>query len=148
MFVMSFHAIDEENYIIIDKQKLFMYVVNSNTSDTVFSSPIGLGKELGNKEHAGDNRTPEGTFFIESIEKSTHWVHDFHDGFGPREGAYGDWFIRLRTPKYKGIGIHGTCFPESIGTRCSEGCIRLNNEQLLELRKLCYVGMKVIITKD
>ena len=136
------------NIIIVDKQGMQLFVVNDNFTDTLLCVPIGLGKNKGDKIRIGDNRTPEGTFTIQSIEKSAHWIHDFHDGFGPRKGAYGNWFIRLNVPDFHGIGIHGTCFPESIGTRCSEGCIRLKNDDLEKLVKHCHTEMVVIINND
>ena len=133
-------------YIVVSKQRLVLSVVEG--SDTVFQAPVGCGKNMGNKQKRGDNRTPEGTFHVKSIEKASHWTHDFSDGAGQRKGAYGDWFIRLDVPHFNSIGIHGTCFPESIGTRCSEGCIRLRNEDLNRLKALVFVGMKCIVEPD
>ena len=43
------------------------------------------------------------------------------------------------------IGIHGTHDPSSIGTRASEGCIRLNNKDLETLKPYVKVGTKVVI---
>ena len=64
-------------------------------------------------------------------------------------GAYGPYFIRLLTPPHRGIGIHGTHAPESIGTRATEGCIRMNNDDLRELRPYVEPGMKVeILTSE
>ncbi len=107
--------------------------------------PVALGKNLGNKKKAGDNKTPEGSFEVQQIQDAAAWTHDFRDGKGEIKGAYGSHFIRLLTPPYKGIGIHGTHDPSSIGSRASEGCIRLKNEDLLELVKMVYVGMPVTI---
>jgi lipoprotein-anchoring transpeptidase ErfK/SrfK len=47
--------------------------------------------------------------------------------------------------KWTGIGIHGTHNPASIGTLATEGCIRLKNEDLQELRRLVDVGTPVRI---
>lgn len=107
---------------------------------------IAVGKAHGNKGERGDMRTPEGVFCVESIEEASHWEHDFGDGKGKIAGAYGPWFIRLATPGHKGIGIHGTHKPESIGTRDTEGCIRLNNADLERLKPDVYPGEVVIIT--
>ena len=108
--------------------------------------PIACGKNYGNKETKGDLKTPEGLFHVTEIEKASSWVHDFGDGKGEIPGAYGPFFIRLEVPGQKGIGIHGTHKPESIGTRDTEGCIRLNNEDLLKLVKQTHIGMAVLIT--
>ena len=69
---------------------------------------------------------------------------------GEIAGAYGPWFISLDTEAlsggaWDGIGIHGTHDPQSIGTDASEGCIRLHNEDLQELRSVVKVGTVVEI---
>ena len=129
------------NYILA----LMLYVINSTNNDTIFYAPIGCGANLGNKQRAGDHKTPEGNFRIEDASK---WLHDFHDGAGLRKEAYGRWFFRIRMPKWNSIGIHGTCFPESIGTRCSEGCVRMRNEDLEILKKYVKINMVCIIEPD
>ena len=132
--------------IVVSKQQLRLYVVEGK--DTICNFPCAAGSNLGNKTKVGDCKTPEGTFSICQIQDSRTWVHDFHDGAGARAGAYGNWFIRLKVPGASGIGIHGTCFPESIGTRSTEGCIRLRNEDLNKLIKYVKVGMECVIEKD
>ena len=140
------NSIFGQRYIFVSKTDLKLSVIQN--SDTIFQCPIAVGKNYGNKSKIGDMKTPEGIFSIGSIENSTKWKHDFKDGKGVRKGAYGPFFFRLKIPKFNSIGIHGTCKPESIGTRDSEGCIRLHNNDLQKLRDLIYLGMAVIINKD
>lgn len=132
------------SFIIIDKEDMNLKVYNLN-GDIIETFPIGIGKSFGNKVKKGDNRTPEGVFRISEIQNSSEWKHDFEDGQGQISGAYGPYFIRLYTEPHKGIGIHGTHLPSSIGTRCTEGCIRLNNENVEKLKDIVYLGMPVII---
>lgn len=140
-------TIQGQNRIVISKEKFLLFVVNSKC-DTLFSAPIGVGSNYGNKQKKGDRKTPEGIFKIVKIHDSSKWTHDFKDGYGIRKGAYGPFFFRLKTPRFSGIGIHGTCFPDQIGTRCSEGCIRMNNSDIVKLRKFVFVGMQCVIEKD
>ena len=89
---------------------------------------------------------------VEEICDASYWTHDFGDGKGQIAGAYGPWFISLDTG-WIGIGIHGTHDPASIGTMASEGCIRLRDQDVAELKQLIYgknkgVGTRVIITED
>lgn len=135
-----------EKSLLVSKTDMQLYVMDGR--DTVAAYPVCLGRNLGQKTRAGDRKTPEGTFSICQIQDASAWTHDFHDGAGERRGAYGPWFFRLRTPMSRSIGIHGTCFPERMGTRDSEGCIRLRNEDLQQLRKVVFVGMKVVVTPD
>lgn len=130
--------------IIIDKQKLNLKVIGID-GETKASFGIACGKAFGNKQRSGDNRTPEGIFTIQDIQNSSEWNHDFGDGNGEISGAYGPWFIRLCTEPHKGIGIHGTHAPTSIGTRATEGCIRLKNEDVGKLKEMVYRGLNVVI---
>lgn len=91
-------------------------------------------------------------FRIEEVCPAHYWTHDFGDGKGVIEGAYGPWFLSLDTG-WIGIGIHGTHDPASIGTMASEGCIRLRNEDIQSLKELICsdnggIGTGVIITED
>ena len=135
-----------ESHIVVSKVSMEIAVVEN--SETVFRSRCAVGRNFGDKQADGDCKTPEGTFPVISIEDSSRWKHDFNDGFGARIGAYGPFFFRLIAPGFRGIGIHGTCFPETIGTRSSEGCIRLRNADLLELKKHIRKGMKCVILND
>ena len=98
-------------------------------------------------------KTPEcsfdNPFSIVQIQPASTWVHDFGDGRGPIL-AYGHWFMRLKTPGFSGIGIHGSTNNEnSVPGRGSEGCIRLRDEDLDLLKEqYAFVGMKVIILPD
>lgn len=131
--------------LVISKQTMTLAVYDDH-SRLLACYPVACGRALGNKEKPGDMKTPEGVFSVQQIQDARAWTHDFGDGKGEIPGAYGSHFIRLRTPGHKGIGIHGTHDPASIGTRATEGCIRLRNEDLLELVKCVYVGMPVVIT--
>ncbi len=106
---------------------------------------VAVGKNPGDKRAVGDNRTPEGEFTVSSIEDSRGWTHDFRDGEGPTKGAYGPWFIRLATPGWKGIGIHGTHDPSSVGKAVTEGCVRLRNSDLVRLAARIGIGTPVTI---
>jgi lipoprotein-anchoring transpeptidase ErfK/SrfK len=111
---------------------------------------VALGKNPGQKQQRGDMKTPTGLFRIDEIDDASAWTHDFKDGKGVIKGAYGPFFLSLDTEalskgQWGGIGIHGTHDPASIGTRASEGCIRLRNDDLKVLKAYAFVGMQVKI---
>lgn len=142
-------------FIVIDKPALHLNVYEVQQSDTVLLAryPVCVGKNLGQKEKPGDMKTPECTFndpfTITEIKPASNWTHDFGDGRGDIL-AYGNWFMRLKTPGHKGIGIHGSTNNESsVPGRGSEGCIRLLNNDLDTLKaNYAFVGMKVVVLKD
>ena len=119
-------------FIAVCKESMTLAVYDFNSCLRAVY-PIACWRALGNKEKPGDMKTPEGLFSVQQIQDASAWTHDFGDGKGEIRGAYGSHFIRLKTPGHRGIGIHGTHDPASIGTRATEGCVRLNNSDLLEL---------------
>lgn len=131
-------------FIIIDKETMCLHLIDYR-GEEVKTYGISCGKKYGNKQVIGDLKTPEGIFRITDIEDASTWKHDFKDGKGRIEGAYGPWFLRLAVPEHKGIGIHGTHKPESIGTRDTEGCIRLENGDISDLKKRVNPGMVVVV---
>ena len=142
-------------FIVIDKPSLHLSVYESQQGDTVLLAryPVCVGKNIGQKQKSGDMKTPECTFAnpfsITEIKPASSWTHDFGDGRGAIL-AYGNWFMRLKTPGFTGIGIHGSTNNESsVPGRGSEGCIRLLNKDLDELKEqYAFVGMAVVILAD
>lgn len=137
----------QSGMILISKREMRLTLLDSLQNPRLVL-PIACGKNYGQKEMEGDMKTPEGDFTIREINDSSAWKHDFKDGLGMIEGAYGPYFVRLLTPPHTGIGIHGTHLPTSIGSRTTEGCIRLENGDLKELMRYIYVGMPVRILPD
>ncbi|RFM25187.1 MAG: L,D-transpeptidase [Candidatus Thermochlorobacter aerophilum] len=139
-------------HILIKKSECKLYLYRGKTLEKVY--PIAVGKHSGDKQFVGDMRTPEGDFYIVQIQNSQKWTHDFKDGKGEIEGAYGPWFLRLYTGAdrtksgraWKGIGIHGTHDESSIGTQVTEGCIRMKNADIVELKSLVelYTPVKIV----
>ena len=124
--------------------------------DTVIRAvyPVCIARNKGQKELKGDNKTPESypgkPFYITQIQDAHKWRHDFGDGRGSIL-SYGHWFLRLSTPGFRGIGIHGsTNNRESIiKGRGSEGCIRLLDEDIIHLKaNYAQVGTPVIILPE
>lgn len=142
----------ENCFIVISKLEQKLYVCEAIENDTVRIAeyPVCLGKNIGPKQKKGDMKTPECTweqpFSISQIQDASTWVHDFGDGRGAIL-SYGHWFMRLLTPGFSGIGIHGSTNNEdSVPGRASEGCIRLRDDDLLLLKEqYAYKNMKVII---
>lgn len=114
--------------IVIDKSRYTLKLYKGGAPVKTYKIAIGRNPDGADKKKKGDLRTPEGNFYIVSIHKSDKWLHE-------GKYAYGPWFLRLKTP-WQGIGIHGTDEPESLGTKASEGCIRMHSEHITELKKL------------
>jgi hypothetical protein len=142
-------------FILISKPEYRLYVCEVVDGDTLkrVHYPVCVGKNRGQKQKKGDMKTPECTaenpFTITEIVDASQWTHDFGDGRGSIL-SYGHWFMRLKTPGHSGIGIHGSTNNESsVPGRGSEGCIRLRDDDLIQLKEnYAFVGMRVVILAD
>ena len=105
--------------IIVDLSDRQLYVLDRNI--VVRGFPVGIGAML--------TQTPEGEFTIINKQENPG-------------GPYGALWMGLSKPHY---GIHGTNNPSSIGKQVSLGCIRMYNEDVLELSRLVPVGTRVTI---
>ncbi len=83
--------------------------------------PIAVGSML--------TPTPSGTYNI--INKQ------YNPG-----GPFGVLWMGLSKPHY---GIHGTNNPGSIGKNVSHGCIRMHNDDVLDLSSRVSIGIGVVI---
>ena len=149
-------VVDKKNcFILISKPEYRLYVCEVVDGDTLkrMHYPVCVGKNKGQKQKKGDMKTPECTaenpFSITEIVDASKWTHDFGDGRGSIL-SYGHWFMRLKTPGHSGIGIHGSTNNESsVPGRGSEGCIRLRDDDLIQLKEnYAFVGMRVVILAD
>ena len=74
--------------VLVDKSDHKLYLKDGDTVVRTWGCAIGKGG-LGQKERRGDNMTPVGTFRIDEIDDASGWTHDFGDGNGEIQGAYG-----------------------------------------------------------
>lgn len=146
-FAKYLSQVDSAPFIVVDKPSLTLTLVDAS-GYPIKQYGCALARNFGPKQVRGDNKTPEGAFKINELLNARGLSHDFGDGKGPVRDAYGPWFLRLDVPGFRDIGIHGSPFPESIGTRATEGCVRLRNEDITDLKKRVKLGTWVIITPE
>ena len=130
-----------EYFIIVDKNSM-MVVLYDKFGRRKLNYKMACGRNYGHKRAKADCRTPEGFFLCQGKYDSTDWLYTNDWGVtSPVRGQFGPRFIRV-CPQ---IGIHGTGARYSIGRRCSHGCIRIQNENILELFNYAKVGMPIIV---
>jgi hypothetical protein len=99
----------------------------------IFEAPVGVGR--------AEWPTPQGRFYIRN--KLTRFANPFYGplafGTSARSTVLTDW------PAGGFVGIHGTNRPDLLPGRVSHGCIRLRNEDVLELGRLMPVGTPLTI---
>ncbi|OHB72615.1 MAG: hypothetical protein A2W23_09295 [Planctomycetes bacterium RBG_16_43_13] len=98
-----------------------------------------------------DEETPTGKFTIETTEKNPTWyMTDKKTGkkeaikYGDPRNILGDRWMGFNKPN-SSYGIHGTTDDASIGTRASSGCIRMHNNDVIELYEIIPSGADVTI---
>lgn len=105
-----------------------------------------------------DYRTPPGRYVVEAKAKDPDWTLPDSPwvaeelrgttipGGDPRNPIVARW-LRLAHEKdgYTGVGIHGTAARDSIGTPASHGCIRMLEEDVIDLYGRVPKGTPVVI---
>lgn len=107
--------------ILVDLEKLTLTVFDGERP--VREYPVAAGKP--------STPSPVGEWKI--IDKSSDWG-----------GAFGVRWMGLNVP-WGNYGIHGTNNPWSIGTAASAGCIRMFNEDVIQVYEWAPVGTRVKI---
>lgn len=98
-----------------------------------------------------NDKTPAGKFTVgEKTAKPTWYPPEDMDikgpvPFGDKRNILGTHWIALDHEFYRGIGIHGTWDPESVGKAASRGCVRMRNEEVKEVFEVAHSGMTVTI---
>lgn len=135
----------KNGFIIVDKNT--MYVIHYDKYGNIRNHyKMACAKNYGTKHKKADSRTPEGFFKAQGVYNSKDWLFTDDDGVThPQKGSFGPKFIRLECPVTSQIGIHGTSSPGSLGKRVSHGCIRISNDNILELAKHVEKGMPIIV---
>lgn len=134
-----------DGFIVVDKARMKV-ILYDRYGYVVREYGMACARNYGTKHKKGDSRTPEGFFSVQGIYDSTDWLYTDDNGrTSKKKGQFGPRFIRLSIPGIYSIGIHGTCAPWSIGHRASHGCIRLTNENIMELVDLVKPDMPVIV---
>lgn len=99
-----------------------------------------------------NGKTPHGTFHITEREENPTWYPDGRKPIPPGQpgNILGTRWLRLDatgdTARVRGIGIHGTTDPASIGTSASDGCIRMLNADVEELFRMITLNPRVPVT--
>lgn len=131
--------------IVIDTNNRFLYLVTGNGQARRYS--VGVGKP--GFEWAGAHKVtrkaewPSWTPPKEMISREAakgHYLPARMDG-GP-ENPLGARAMYLGSTLYR---IHGTNAPWTIGYAVSSGCIRMRNEDVVDLYERVNVGTKVIV---
>lgn len=117
-------------FLRLDKSTYTLQIIDDKTNAVQKTYIISYGKnpDGADKQKHGDNRTPDGKMkILKPPEDASRWRY-------ANDYAYGPLFIRLKHKKWRSIGIHGTHEPYYLGKKISHGCIRMRDEDVLDLK--------------
>jgi lipoprotein-anchoring transpeptidase ErfK/SrfK len=127
--------------VIIDTKNTFLYFVLNDTQAMRYG--IGIGREgftwSGEQTVARKTEWPDWRPPAEMLVRQPYLPRFMAGGPGNPLGARA---MYLGETEYR---IHGTNKPDTIGKRVSSGCIRLTNEDVVDLYERVKVGAKVIV---
>jgi lipoprotein-anchoring transpeptidase ErfK/SrfK len=139
--VVPYRTTEAPGTIIIDTPNTFLYFVLGNGQAIRYG--IGVGRE---------GFTWSGTRTVERKAEWPDWTPPpqmiARQPYLPRFVAGGETNPLGARALYLGgsiFRIHGTNDPSSIGGRVSSGCIRLVNEDVIDLYNRVHVGTKVVV---
>jgi lipoprotein-anchoring transpeptidase ErfK/SrfK len=124
-----------DNRVVIQRQSKMLTVYRGSGDEVLFQAPIGVGVDR--------TPTPLGDFYIDIV------VHlDRSSGvYGPYQLSVSGFSDVLKS--FGGgpgqIAIHGTNQPQFIGTKISNGCVRMKNADVTRVAELTTVGSPVSI---
>ncbi|MFH1741551.1 MAG: L,D-transpeptidase family protein [bacterium] len=123
--------------IVIDKSRLKLFLL---TEDGHFVKwyTVAIGEE--------DYKTPVGVYYVDLKQIDPTWYKPGGGVIPPGdpENALGPRWISIG----QHLGIHGNNDRDSVGKRASAGCIRMYNEDVLELYDIVTIGNEVSIVDE
>lgn len=151
----SYAAIKNKSmiYVAVDKSKLIAelrtWTEDMSQSEVLSRFPIAIGKEKGDKEKAGDNKTPEGIYFAQSHIDSGQIPAE---KYGPKAVPldFPNPFDLFQKKTGYGIWLHGAGNDERIAeANVTEGCVAFYNKDIKSLVNwLMPYQAAVVISRD
>ena len=127
--------------VIVDTKNTFLYFVLNDTQALRYG--IGVGREgftwSGEQTVARKTEWPDWRPPAEMLVRQPYLPRFMAGGPGNPLGARA---MYLGETEFR---IHGTNKPDTIGKRVSSGCIRLTNDDVVDLYERVKVGAKVIV---
>jgi lipoprotein-anchoring transpeptidase ErfK/SrfK len=137
----EYHRSEGAGTIVIDTQNKFLYLVQGNGRALRYG--VGVGRPgfvwAGVKTITAKREWPDWTPPAEMLARRPDLPR--HMEGGP-ENPLGARAMYLGSSLYR---IHGSNEPWTIGTNVSSGCIRMRNEDVIDLYGRVNVGTKVVV---
>lgn len=135
--------------VVVDPQKRFLYLVKENGKAVRYGVGVGkAGFEFSGSAHIGFKRewprwTPTPEMLARDPKRYGKWSEGMDGSDRNPLGARAMYLVKDgKDTLYR---IHGTNEPWTIGTAASSGCIRMLNQDVIDLYKQVPTGAKVVV---
>ncbi len=139
--VVNYATAQAPGTVVIDTSETYLYLVLGNGQAIRYG--IGVGREgftwSGTETVTRKAEWPDWTPPAEMIARQPYLARFMAGGEGNPMGARA---LYLGNTVYR---IHGTNMPDTIGQNVSSGCIRLLNEDVIDLYSRVSVGAKIVV---
>lgn len=139
--------------VLVDKfaKKMFTVKILGDKVEVLTEFPITYGANLGDKMFRGDNKTPEGIYYITTYRSSDYLLKQYGDyakiyGAGSFPLNYPNPVDRINNKTGSGIWIHGT--DPATNKENTQGCVALRNEDFDILKENVEIKYPVIIADN
>ena len=147
--VVNFKTVEKPGTIIVDSRQHYLYLVMANGKAMRYG--VGVGRDgFGWKGSVTIGRKAEWPTWtpppemIERERKRGRILPAQMDG-GPKNPLGARALYLYKGGNDTAFRIHGTSEPWTIGLNVSSGCIRLNNDDVVDLYNRAKVGAKVVM---
>lgn len=130
--------------IVVDQKAKFLYFVLPDRKAIRYGVAVG-DEAYGWTGTAVVARKAEWPDWHPPAEMKARWPHVRFTKGGPNNPLGARALYLYRNGKDTHFRLHGTIEPYTIGTQVSSGCIRLMNQDIIDLYNRAEVGAKVIV---
>ncbi len=138
--------------VLVDKslKRLYIAVLNNDSMEVITEFPILTGRVDGNKVKQGDEKTPEGVYYVVSYSSGEELVKRYGDyaliyGAGSFPLNYPNIVDKIEKKTGGGIWLHGV--KPDLDKTYTQGCVAMNNTNFGLLYDNVSITTPVIIAE-
>jgi murein L,D-transpeptidase YafK len=134
--------------IVVEKAKRSMTLYAAKKPIKTYRIVLG-GNPVGDKEHEGDSRTPEGRYIIDAKNPKSSFYLSLHISYPDRKDRAEA--RRKRVSPGGAIMIHGSpdylsaLYATGVYPDWTAGCIAVSNAEIEEIYAVVRIGTKIVI---
>ncbi len=147
--IVDYRSTNPPGTVVVDPHKRFLYLVQKGGKAIRYG--VGVGREglafagTGTVQEKKEwpHWTPTPAMIAREPKRYAKWAGGMDGGAGNPLGARALYLFRNgQDTRYR---IHGTTEPDSIGKAVSSGCIRMMNQDVIDLYARVPLGAKVVV---